>query len=177
MKRNEVYENYLKNVLKFLKNSWHNPYTGIVAAGLFLSDSDYVIATSTLLNNNIWIHAERNVFNLFEKKYSNDYSKATLVLSLSPCLLYYQKSRIGSSCSQMILERNIHSIFVGVIDKKQASNGYQDYKAIGITFDETEDDYNLQVCSKLYSLFEEYNKEINTNLLRLKKSFFNHIFE
>ena len=171
------HDEYLRLVLDYLKTNWLNPNTGIVAAGIFLSKTKYVLATSTLQKQGVWNHAEYNAFKRYEKVISNDYSNSTLVITLSPCLFKNQKSRNGISCSELILKRNFKSIFVGFIDEKQAPQGYTDYQKIDLEFEISHHEKNTRLCKDLYSLFDRFGTDINDNLLDIKKAVYSDVFK
>lgn len=158
-------DSHLRKVIDFLKKEWRSPSTGFVSAGIFDGNNE-VIATSISPVTGKWIHAERNAFDQFVRKYGKPSSSSKVITTLSPCVVPL-RSRVGDSCTDLLTQENISRVHAGILDSLQV-NSLEAYQQRNIRFTITTDPYCKMVCANLLALFETYGDRVNTDMPALK---------
>ena len=171
-----VCDDYLKLVIQHLADHWMDPEVGIVAAGIFDPKYPPVIATSELRGEGKWIHAERNALEQFESQYGEPGPETIVVITLSPCIKPMPKSRVSSSCTELLLKRGLKRVHAGVIDSLQVNEGIQDYKNLGLDITIPEHNSCKSVCENLPSIFQTYGDRVNHDLNNIKKEITDSVF-
>jgi pyrimidine deaminase RibD-like protein len=163
------YDSYLGLVVQHLRERWLDPNVGIVAAGIFDPAREPVLATSLDTGAGRWLHAERNALSQYSRQYGEPGRGAIVVCTLSPCVRILAASRVGESCSRLLVEHGMLRVHVGTIDEYQLVDcaGYYEDAGIKITLAE---DVNLRAtCENLKSMFGKYDQYINSGLPGIKK--------
>lgn len=148
----------LLKTLDYLKINWFDPHSGFVAS-ILIDKEKSVIATNTFVTGDRLRHAEFNAVTLYEKKYGPVSSKALLVVTLSPCIVY-SGYREGPSCSQFLLDKEITRVHVGLNHEKQG--GLDAYSSMGINLSVTKDQRINRVSKSLLELYVA-NKNLVAN--------------
>lgn len=157
-------DNCLIESLKYLKDRWYQPDTGIVTCAL-KDVNKIAYATSTKLKNS-WVHAERNACNKFIEIFGKPSSAAIFIVSLSPCIKDL-KYRTDSSCVDLIRSMGIKRVHFGVLDTLHGSS-LTSYSKVGLIPSITENTEIKMMCSNLMGLFHEYDSRINNELVTIK---------
>jgi pyrimidine deaminase RibD-like protein len=166
----------LQNTLDFLKDNWLDPKSGFVASTL-IDNGKSVTATNTFITGNKIRHAEFNAVSLYEEKYDVISPKALLVVTLSPCVVY-SGYREGPACSQLLLDKGITKVYVGLIHEKQG--GLEGYRKMGFDISETSSEKIKKVSQSLLDLYVANKNLIADNLdewLKLKQKVGLEIFK
>ncbi len=158
-------DQYLEKTIQHLAKHWFEADVGIVAAGL-IDGANETYATS-YRNGPVWYHAERNAYDLFQKKYGEPSKNAVFVSTLSPCIddLKYRKEY---SCCTLISSLGIQKIYFGVLDTHHTPS-LDTYKQLGFHPTLTQNEKLHAICKKLMQLFAQYESRINTDLIGIKK--------
>lgn len=164
-----IHDDYLKIVIRFLEDHWWDPEVGIVAAGIFHPPHRPVLATSRRAGKAKWLHAEQRAISKFEKEYASVDSSTLMVTTLSPCIKDMSESRVGPSCSKVLLDSGLTLVYSGVLDTSHVSDGIQEYRELGIHITITEDFYCKSVCQNLLGIFGTYGNRVNRDLIKIKK--------
>ena len=166
----------LLKALDYLKINWLDPYSGFVASVL-IDKGKSITSTNTFITGDRIKHAEFNAVILYEKKYGPVSSKALLVVTLSPCIVY-SGYREGPSCSQFLLDKGITRVHVGLNHEKQG--GLDAYSSMGINLSVTADQRIKRVSKSLLELYVTNKNLVANNLnhwLRAKEKVGLEIFQ
>lgn len=158
----------LFNTIHYLKDKWLDPNSGFVASTL-IDNGKFVTATNTFITGDKIRHAEFNAVNLFEEKYGAISPKALLVVTLSPCIVY-SGYREGPACSQLLLDKGITRVHVGLMHEKQG--GLENYRKMGFDISQTSNEKIKKISQSLLNLYVTNKNLIADNLnewLKLKQ--------
>jgi pyrimidine deaminase RibD-like protein len=139
----------LLNSLDYLKDRWLEPNSGFVAATL-VGNGKSVTTANTFVFGDKLRHAEFNAVKLYEEKYGVIDPKALLVVTLSPCVVY-SGYREGPACSQLLLDKGITRIHVGLMHEKQGS--LENYRKMGFDISETNNEKIKRISRTLLDLY------------------------
>jgi pyrimidine deaminase RibD-like protein len=164
----DLVDAHLKIVINYLLENWLETSVGLVAAGIFDPEKEPVIATSVSPESGMWLHAERNAMNIFERQYGTSPGPNTIIATtLSPCTIEL-RSRIGASCTDLLEKNDLHRVHSGVLDSLQPES-IEIYRRLNIKFTITSDPYCSVVCKNLLRIFEEYGNRVNYELPIIKR--------
>lgn len=172
----ENLDSHLNLALEHLRNNWLNENVGFVSC-VIEDHGQLVVATNTFIEPERLVHAERNAISIFEKKYGALSSESIVIVTLSPCVVF-SKSRVGESCSSLLLQKGVKTIHFGLLHSKQGP--INNYEGLGFTASETTNEETKKVCKKLLSLFEKYVTQLRigtTSWQQLKEAVGYSIFE
>ena len=164
-----VCDDYLSVVVQRLMDHWMDPETGIVASGIFHPVHPPVVATSQWMGggesgytpSGMLCHGTNGVF-------GDPGLDAVVVVTLAPCLRLVSESRVGGSCSKLLVEHRLLRVHAGVLDEYQVVNGADDYEQVGINITFAEDEKLRATCDNLKQMFLVYGNEINGSLPKIK---------
>ena len=158
----------LKMVIDFLREKWKDPKTGLVASGIFDPPHPPLFATSQLIQEGKWIHAERNALQQFFKIHNHPGPHAEIVVTLSPCVKEISESRMGRPCVDLLSRYKIGHVYAGIMDSSPKNSNLEEYKNFGLEISLSEDNYCKQVCKNLLEIFKEYGNKVNSDLPAIK---------
>ena len=173
----DTYDKYLKCVIKYLADHWMHPKVGIVSAGIFDSLHSPVLATSVQNKEGKWLHAESRALQKYKNKHGLPPRDAVIVVTLSPCIKTFSKSRVGSSCTSYLQKYEITRVHTGTLDQLQGINTIAEYGKYGLDLKVSQNRHCQVICQGLNNIFKEYGTRINYDLLAIKEELYHNIFQ
>lgn len=146
---NLLLDKELYRLLNHLRGRWFDANSGFVACTL--TDGGKSVTTTNIFESGDKIkHAERRAVEMLESGIGKISPKAVAVVTLSPCVVD-SGYRDGSSCSQLLVDKGIKRVHVGLMHEKQG--GFEKYKQLGFDITATEDEHVREVSQRLLDLY------------------------
>ena len=131
------------------KNSNH---FGMVAAAVLDPDNNVVASTSTY-EDELWVHAEKNAMEAYDRKYGDIPEGSILITTLSPCCELHDETaeeRHGDSCTDLINNSIIRKVYCGYMDPSQGDDEHDERE---FTLQETNNADIRALCEKFADTF------------------------
>ncbi|MDO8487732.1 MAG: hypothetical protein Q7S31_00260 [bacterium] len=150
-----IEDKYLTDAITSLRVNWQDPGVGIVAAVLVGPHGQTVSSLSTYEGEGRFSHAEANALKLHFQWLGKVAPGTKAVVTLSPCIQLNPETRVGKSCTEMLLENGISQVHVGHLDTFQLPS-IAAYQELGLQVTVTEDPQLGSICRALANLFGQY---------------------
>ena len=151
--------NCLKLVLRRYEK-YGNECFGLVGAAIVTDEYDTVYETAIQSISGKWKHAEHTVINKFHLLYGDLPNSAILVTTLSPCFVHMD-DRFGESCSELISDTGIQTVYTGIDDRTQLTydpDHYNDVPFELIVTDNKDLRYICELLMKKISTVQDISK-------------------